>query len=286
VISNNILTAFKNIIIAVERFGRTQELQSSVPQKVMQYFLAVDPLKDELQPQVAEYIKILWGNPVIQDAVSKASQYQLPDSTAYLSENIDRISQNGYMPTTEDVLRCRARTTGIVEIDFEIDKFKFRIVDVGGQRSERKKWIHCFEGVTALIFCVALSEYDQKLYEDEKTNRMHEALELFDEMCNSEWFARTDIILFLNKSDLFREKLKKVDLSVCFSDYNFGSDFDRACNFIRLKFEALNRRQSGPNAKRLYAHVTCATDTENVRVVFNMVKNIILNRNLEGAGFA
>jgi len=286
VISNNILTAYKNMLIATEKFGRSPELYQSVPHKAIQYFMAADPLKDELQPQACDYVKILWTNPVIQDTVTKAAQFQLHDSIAYLSEQIDRITQIGYVPNTEDILRCRARTTGIVEIEFEIEKFKFRIVDVGGQRSERKKWIHCFEGVTALIFCVALSEYDQKLYEDERTNRMYEALELFDEMCNSEWFARTDIILFLNKSDLFREKLKKVDLSVCFSDYNFGGDYERACNFVRLKFEALNKRSSGPNPKRLYTHVTCATDTENVRAVFDMVKNIILHRNLEGAGFA
>lgn len=44
-----------------------------------------------------------------------------------------------------------------------------RLFDVGGQRSERKKWIHCFEDVTAIIFCVAMSEYDQVLHEDETT---------------------------------------------------------------------------------------------------------------------
>ena len=42
------------------------------------------------------------------------------------------------------------------------------MVDVGGQRSERKKWIHCFEGVTAIVFCVALSAYDLVLAEDEE----------------------------------------------------------------------------------------------------------------------
>ena len=47
----------------------------------------------------------------------------------------------------------------------------FRMFDVGGQRSERKKWIHCFEGVTAIIFCVALSGYDLVLAEDEEMNR-------------------------------------------------------------------------------------------------------------------
>lgn len=46
-----------------------------------------------------------------------------------------------------------------------------RMFDVGGQRSERKKWIHCFEGVTAIIFCVALSAYDLVLAEDEEMVR-------------------------------------------------------------------------------------------------------------------
>lgn len=47
---------------------------------------------------------------------------------------------------------------GVVEIDFNGKLSSlYRMFDVGGQRSERKKWIHCFEGVTAIIFCVALS---------------------------------------------------------------------------------------------------------------------------------
>lgn len=50
-----------------------------------------------------------------------------------------------------------------------MEPITFKMVDVGGQRSERKKWIHCFEGVTAIIFCVELSGYDLKLYEDNQT---------------------------------------------------------------------------------------------------------------------
>ena len=90
--------------------------------------------------------------------------------------------------------------------------------DVGGQRNERKKWIHCFENVTAVIFVAALSEYDQVLYEDETTNRMTEALNLFDEICNSRWFRETSMILFLNKRDLFQAKVwQPVCVCVCVS---------------------------------------------------------------------
>jgi len=73
------------------------------------------------------------------------------------------------MPTEQDILRTRVKTTGIVEVHFSFKNLNFKLFDVGGQRSERKKWIHCFEDVTAIIFCEAMSEYDQVLHEDETT---------------------------------------------------------------------------------------------------------------------
>lgn len=76
-----------------------------------------------------------------------------------------------YMPTDQDILRSRVKTTGITETMFQVGDLTYRLFDVGGQRSERKKWIHCFENVTALVFLVSLSEYDQMLYEDESVVR-------------------------------------------------------------------------------------------------------------------
>jgi len=55
-------------------------------------------------------------------------------------------------------------------------------VDVGGQRSERRKWIHCFDDVKAIIFLVSLPGYNQVLFEDAGMNRMHESLNLFREV--------------------------------------------------------------------------------------------------------
>ncbi len=159
--------------------------------------------------------------------------------------------------------------------------FNFRMVDVGGQRSERKKWVHCFQDVTAILFVVAMNSYDMRLYEDENVNRMHEAIQLFDEICNSKWFRATALVLFLNKSDLFKEKIEKVDLKVCFADYAGGCNYTNGANYMQAKFKSLNRQPNKP----IYVHITCATDTENVKFVFNSVRDVLLNQSLGASGF-
>jgi hypothetical protein len=60
---------------------------------------------------------------------------------------------------------------------------EIRMFDVGGQRSERKKWIHCFEAVTAVIFLVAISGYDQCLVEDKDSVRKKKKDGLFSMLC-------------------------------------------------------------------------------------------------------
>jgi len=149
--------------------------------------------------------------------------------TSYF-DSIDRISAHDYLPNNQDILRMRVKTSGINETTFMIQRLTYRIIDVGGQRSERKKWIHCFEGVTTILFLVALSEYDQLLFEDETMNRMQEALNLFDSICNSQWFVKTSIILFLNKIDLFKEKLPLSPMRDYFSDYQGTYEHDTTIN--------------------------------------------------------
>lgn len=61
--------------------------------------------------------------------------------------------------------------------------------------------------------------YDLVLAEDEEMNRMIESMKLFDSICNSKWFIETSIILFLNKKDLFEEKIQRSPLTICFPEY-------------------------------------------------------------------
>lgn len=72
--------------------------------------------------------------------------------------NAARFVAENFEPTNEDILRARMRTSGIIETKFDLEGLEFTIVDVGGQRTERRKWLHCFDNVTAVIYLAALDE--------------------------------------------------------------------------------------------------------------------------------
>jgi guanine nucleotide-binding protein subunit alpha len=236
---------------------------------------------DTLPREVVDAIRGLWRDPSVREAVRRSREYQLNDSATYYFNSIDRMSAPGYLPTDQDILRSRVKTTGITETTFRVGELTYRLFDVGGQRSERKKWIHCFENVTALVFLVSLSEYDQMLYEDESVNRMQEALTLFDSICNSRWFVKTSIILFLNKIDLFAEKLPRSPLGDYFPDYTGGDNYDAACDYLLHRFVSLNQSAA---SKQIYAHYTCATDTQQIKFVLSAIQDILLQIHLRECG--
>ncbi|XP_078252349.1 LOW QUALITY PROTEIN: guanine nucleotide-binding protein G(q) subunit alpha-like [Rhinoraja longicauda] len=196
---------------------------------------------------------------------------------SYLKD-LDRISEPTYLPTQQDVLRVRVPTTGIIEYPFDLQTVIFRMVDVGGQRSERRKWIHCFENVTSIMFLVALSEYDQVLVESDNENRMEESKALFKTIITYPWFQNSSVILFLNKKDLLEEKIMYSHLVDYFPEYDGPQrDAQAAREFILKMFVDLNPDSD----KIIYSHFTCATDTENIRFVFAAVKDTILQLNLK-----
>eukprot|EP00795_Rhopilema_esculentum_P001324 gene1324-15720_t len=192
-------------------------------------------------------------------------------------KSVQRVSAKRFRKI---LLGLFGKTIGIVEIQFTFRKLHFRLLDVGGQRTERRKWIHCFQDVTAIIFCAALSCYDLKLAEDETTNRMVESLKLFDSIVNNEWFTDTSVILFLNKKDLFEEKIPFSPITICFPDYTGPMMFDPASSFVKQKFLEKNRNEN----KEVYVHLTCATDTQNIDFVFKAVTNTIIQANLKKSG--
>ena len=95
-----------------------------------------------------------------------------------------------------------------------------KLIYIRDQRNERLKWVHSLVySITLILFCASLDEYDLTLSEDDPTNRMMDALTFFEEICQNTLFKSTPVVLFLNKRDLFEEKIKWVDLKCCFDNY-------------------------------------------------------------------
>lgn len=270
IIFNNMITCMKSLINAAPHFGGPIACTAS-----LEYVrnLAGDAAVNRLN---VAHFQALWQDPGIQQAYANQSKFQLLDCAKHFLDKVDVVAQEGFIPTEDDVRRCRVRTTGIVETKFEVDGHAFVLIDVGGQRAERKKWIHCFENVTTLLFVGVLAEYDLMCFEDNSTNRMMETLQLWEQMCETHWFRESNFILFLNKRDLFDAKIDRVALSTCpaFKDYTGPNNFSAGCQLIQNTFEKTFRLHN-PN-KELYVHITCATHTGNVAAVFESVKQVVL----------
>ena len=105
-----------------------------------------------ITPDLGRLMELLWKDAGVQHCFSRSREYQLNDSAAYYLNDLPRLSHPDYIPSEQDVLQTRVRTTGIVQTQFTYKKLLFKMFDVGGQRSERKKWIHCFEGTFLTVF--------------------------------------------------------------------------------------------------------------------------------------
>jgi hypothetical protein len=111
--------------------------------------------------------------------------------------------------------------------------------------------------------------------------RLQESLEVFESMVNHELFADSPWILFLNKKDVFEGKIKTVDLSKTFPEYKGGSSYDKGVEFIKGLYMAQVKTRG---VNEIFAHVTCALDTEQVKVVFESVTSFVFQKSAEKAG--
>ncbi|XP_052304768.1 guanine nucleotide-binding protein alpha-1 subunit isoform X4 [Populus trichocarpa] len=226
-----------------------------------------------LTKELAQEIETLWRDAAIQVASSskihiqfpwnlyycyketyaRGNELQVPDCTPYFMENLQRLSDANYIPTKDDVLYARVRTTGVVEIQFR---------------------------------------YDQTLFEDENKNRMIGTKELFEWVLKQPCFEKTSFMLFLNKFDIFEKKVLKVPLNVCewFKDYQpvlTGKlEIEHAYEFVKKKFEELYFQSTTPDrVDRVFKiYRTTALDQKLVKKTFKLVDETLRRRNLFEAG--
>jgi len=219
---------------------------------------------------VGELHKLL-ADTGFQECLRRKDEYWLLDAHVYYFANMERFADEDFEPTEEDMIMTRVRTTGIVCSELSDPPMRFTVVDVGGQRSERRKWIHCFDDVKAVIFLEGLAGYHQVLFEDQTQNRMHESLALFREVVKNPIFKNTPIFLLLNKKDLFEEMIVKTPLTVCFPEYD-GEQGKAlpALDYIKSQYQKIMEEEVP--GKQVHISVIAARVRMDMKIMFADVK--------------
>nr|XP_045583674.1 guanine nucleotide-binding protein G(olf) subunit alpha-like isoform X1 [Procambarus clarkii] len=218
-ILEGITTLTRNLDALGIRLGKEEN------QHARDYILDIDPEDFPFPEEFYDHTSRLWSDPGIQEVYSQQHRFQLIDCTKYFLDMVDVVRKPDYVPTIQDILHSRRRTTDIQKIEFEVKVPKkygggalnFWMFDVGGQRGERKKWIQVFDGIQAVLFLVSASCFDLVIREDELTNRLQESIDIFQSMWHSRFLKNSGFIVFLNKQDILRDKV--VNRHKCIGDH-------------------------------------------------------------------
>ncbi|EFC47756.1 predicted protein, partial [Naegleria gruberi] len=233
-IHGNVISDMKTLIGIVEEMD-VQEVSDEM-HELIQEILELPDQNVTINEELCEKLKKLWNYEVVREAYDNRDQAL--DSAEYLYNNIDRIAKPDYSPTVDDVLHCRVKTLGVHHVELMMDgNFKFKLIDVGGQRSERRKWLELMSEVDAVIFMTSLAEFDQECYEEKGFKRVVESLETFEKVINNKLFQKVPFILMLNKRDLFERKIAKKSFKKYFPNYTGDEKNPQQCiDFISKMF--------------------------------------------------
>jgi len=231
-----------------------------------------------ISEKAVKLIKVILTDINIVKCMRNPQKVGIGDSSVHFFSNFDRITSPGYIPSLEDIIRTRVKTVGVHETNFSYKHYQFLLTDVGGQMTERKKWIHCFHEVDVVLFVASLADYTATMIEDESKNRMRDSLELFEQILKVQFFEHSTFVLVLNKGDIFKNVVAHTPISTLFPDYTGAPhDAEQSIAFIKQKYLALNRNEN----RFIYTHVTCATDTSHIEVVFRSVADSLIKQDME-----
>jgi len=193
---------------------------------------SVDLLKQNefrgISPKIIDAARKVAKIPSIMEKAPKLLDHDF----LYFLSRIDDIFSENYIPTITDYLRMRVRINGLTETSINIQGSTFRLVAVGGQRNERKKWVNSFENLSCVLAVIDISSYDQTLYEDSSALVITESLLLLKEMCSNKFTSAVPKIILLNKMDLLKEKIHNVDPNITFKDYTGGKDINKFIDYF------------------------------------------------------
>jgi len=238
-------------------------------------------------------VKNLWSDPGIQKALYEVKMLPLKteaslateniNNAQYLNENFARLVKHGEI-TLDDHLRSRIRTTGIHEIEVNIDHRNVVLIDVGGQKTERRKWIHHFQDVTAVIYVAALDGFCHPSEDRESKNCLDESLKVWKEILKPTIFSEeVAMMVFLNKKDVLKQENTLKKFANEFKGQFLGEPtFGTAVKFIKSKY--VNKATEKYANRVLYSHITMALDKDDVNFLFKAVVDTIVRSTLRKIG--
>jgi len=276
IILTNTLLGMQELL---KQAGKLDLVVSADNQKRARLLLGMNVLDEQWSGETGQKLRTLWQDPAIQQA------WQQTEGLSVV--HLDRYTAEGFVPTNDDMLRARQRTTGGVDTIFEIDKTEWKIIDCGGQKPERAKWqiLLTDNPVKAVIFFLALNEYNIASGEEQGKTKMQIAMDCFREVVASEQTKSMSIILFLNKKDLLEKKFQTdfKEFQDVFPKYTGGSEIQPATEFIGNQFRSI-MQDGGRTQEELCVHVTCALDTEAMDSVFQTVRETLFTNNMKMFG--
>jgi len=280
---NGVQSLVKNI---KKKDAKLKRIKNSENRKYAEEFTALSfpDYKEILGEEMANHLIKLWNDKGIKEWVAEygVEEYERESQLTYVMSQLPRILMPNYLPTEDDCIRARQRTTGlsIVEYTTRDPKMNWKLIDMGGQKSERRKWQFGLRGSTGVIFCIALDEFDRES-ETEGVSVIEEATDLFKQVATTSLQEGDDktVFLFLNKKDLFFIKLRKMEKT--FKDYKGGKDYSAALEYIKDKFlSKLDDRIK----KKIHVHESCALDKGNVKKIFDRVMRTVHENSLQASG--
>lgn len=311
IIRNNIIIGMKELIQFAEEIDYYDNINEDL-RRNMRFIKETDENEIDFIKHSSKFIDI-WKDNAIQEIFEKGHrrQMQMGNLSYFMDEEIyNTIIQKDYVPSTDDIIRSRQRTTGSYTTDLKIDKYNWQFIDVGGQTPERSKWKNIVsDGIKAVIYFTAMNEYNTISTEEEGLTKMQISLRIWRDICNDEEIFGDHMILFLNKQDLFEKKFNsrkgKKEFKNMYPD--FLDFYEEYCSFVGYDeaFNSLSKKEKELEAATEYlitlfkediiydennenneipVFITCAIDPSIMKDIFLEVKYRIFTDRISQSG--